>query len=113
MKRILVLLLVLALLALSQSAFACPMCFAPKNAENLDAFMLMTGFMSLLPLGLIGAGIFWLKRHFREFERRSRAARRLARDASRAAASAERARVASRPAPVLRVATGGYLERGF
>ena len=47
-------------------ARACPMCFSGSERSRL-AFFDMTIFMSLLPLGMIGGGLLWLRRGGREF----------------------------------------------
>ena len=79
-RALLVLAVVVALVCLSQQALACPVCFSPKNEENRLAFIMMTGFLTCLPLGLIGSGVWWYRRRMREFERRTRASRREARE---------------------------------
>ena len=72
-------LVAVALFLASQGALACPVCFAPKNEENQNAFILMTGFLTVLPLGLIGGAVFWYKRRVQALEQRTRAERRRAR----------------------------------
>ncbi len=72
-------LLALALFVASQAALACPVCFAPKNEENRNAFVLMTGFLTFLPLGLIGGAVFLYRRRVKAVERSARAERRAAR----------------------------------
>ncbi|MEZ4288821.1 MAG: hypothetical protein R3A47_11935 [Polyangiales bacterium] len=42
-------------------AFACPLCIAAKEESRL-AFVSTTAFLSLLPLGLIGGTIWWIRR---------------------------------------------------
>ncbi len=49
-----------ALMLLPQSAWACSVCFSAKEGTRM-AFIVTTVFMSLLPLGLIGGLIFWLR----------------------------------------------------
>jgi len=43
------------------SAFACPVCFSGSPKIRM-AFFGTTILLSLLPLGMIGAGVAWLKR---------------------------------------------------
>jgi hypothetical protein len=73
-------LVIVSLVLLSQAAVACPVCFAPKNEENRTAFILMTGFLTALPLALIGTGVWWYRRrvlvHKRRATRENRAQRR-------------------------------------
>jgi hypothetical protein len=59
-------LLAAALTALPSLALACAAC-GVGNGRNKMAFFLTTIFLSLLPLGLIGAGILWIVRHSRSF----------------------------------------------
>ena len=42
-------------------AHACPVCFSVSPRSRL-AFFATTVFLSLLPLGLIGGGVWWLRR---------------------------------------------------
>ncbi len=42
-------------------ARACPVCFDPR-AENQEAFLSMTIFMSLLPLAMFGGLVLWIRR---------------------------------------------------
>jgi len=46
-------------------AFACPVCFSAQNEENRAAFVLMTVFLTLLPLGMLGLGMGWAWRRLR------------------------------------------------
>ena len=50
---------VLLLLALPSIAEACTVCGA--GADNKGAFIGMTAFLTLLPLGFIGGVIYWLR----------------------------------------------------
>jgi hypothetical protein len=59
-------LLAAALTALPSLALACAACNV-GNGRNKMAFFLTTIFLSLLPLALIGAGIFWIARNARGF----------------------------------------------
>lgn len=57
---------VLALLAaLPETAYACPVCFDPRE-ENRLAFLATTIFMSLVPLGMVGGMGLWLRKRARE-----------------------------------------------
>jgi hypothetical protein len=42
-------------------ASACPGCFSAADSNRV-AFLVTTVVMSLLPLGMIGAGLLWLRR---------------------------------------------------
>lgn len=55
-----------ALLALPAIAAACPTC-GVGNGRNVTAFFVTTVVLSLLPLGLIAAGLYWLARNGRAF----------------------------------------------
>ncbi len=59
-------LLTAALVSLPSLAAACAAC-GVGNGRNKMAFFLTTVFLSLLPLALIGAGLFWLARKGRDF----------------------------------------------
>jgi hypothetical protein len=45
---------------------ACPMCFVGSERTRIAIFR-MTIVMSLLPLGMIGTGVLWLRRGGRSF----------------------------------------------
>jgi hypothetical protein len=47
---------------------ACPMCFVGSERTRIAIFR-MTIVMSLLPLGMIGTGVLWLRRGGRSFLR--------------------------------------------
>jgi len=47
-------------------AQACPMCFAGSERSRIAIFK-MTIVMSLLPLGMLGTGVLWLRRGGRSF----------------------------------------------
>ena len=47
-------------------AEACPMCFVGSERARIAIFR-MTIVMSLLPLGMIGTGVVWLRRGGRSF----------------------------------------------
>lgn len=59
-------LLVLLWLALPQAAAACAVCTGGQTEEVRYAFLWTTGFLSVLPLGMIGAAVWWLRRRARE-----------------------------------------------
>jgi len=100
-----------AVLFAVESAAACPVCFQSANDENRTAFMLMTGFLTVLPLMLIGFAIRWYLRRVKEFEKQNRAQRRAARRGETPRAFAGKAQRAGR-GRVLN-APEGYFERGY
>ena len=51
----------MAVVILSQSAWACPVCMAP-GGPNSDAFLQGTIGLSVLPLLLIFGSVYWLWR---------------------------------------------------
>ena len=53
-----------ALLALAAAAHACPVCGAEGTARSRAAFFGGTMLLSLLPLGMIGGGLWWVARRF-------------------------------------------------
>lgn len=59
--------LVFALIAIPNICLACPACVDPRET-NRWAFLSMTMFMSLLPLGMFGALVFWLRRRVKAVE---------------------------------------------
>ena len=69
-------LLALALFCAAQTAAACPVCFSATNDENRTAFISMTGFLTLSPLALIGAGVWWYRRRAKDCARQAQLARR-------------------------------------
>jgi len=68
--------LVAAIFLYAPAALACPVCFSAKNDENRIAFIVTTAFLTFLPLGLIGGGVWWLSRRAR-LESEAAAPRRL------------------------------------
>lgn len=54
-------LILCVLLAVPKAALACPVCWNPREDSRL-AFFWTAVLMSLLPLGLTGGLIFWLRR---------------------------------------------------
>ena len=63
--------LVLALLVYAPAVWACPVCFSAKNEENRIAFIITTAFLTFLPLGLFGGGVWWLHRRARQADDRA------------------------------------------
>lgn len=64
---------------LPEVALACPVCFDARD-ENRQAFLLTTGFLSLLPLGMVAGAGLWLRR--RAGERAAREALDAERDST-------------------------------
>ena len=62
------------LVAAPRLAWACSVCTAGRDDESRTAFILMTAFMTFLPLVLIGGILWWLRRRFRELAAAERAA---------------------------------------
>ena len=48
-------------------ALACPSCLAAQDSNVQQAFINSSVFMSVLPLVLVGALVFWLRRRARRF----------------------------------------------
>jgi hypothetical protein len=65
-RRLLATLLAAVLTSLPAVAAACPTC-GVGNGRNKMAFFVTTIFLSLLPLGIIGAFLFWIARNSRSF----------------------------------------------
>lgn len=68
MQRLPIVALVLAALALvvlPDAAYACAACF-DANAENRQAFIATTAFLTILPLGMVGGAGLWLRHRVRE-----------------------------------------------
>jgi hypothetical protein len=49
-------------------AAACPSCLAAEDSDVQMAFLSATAFLSLLPLGLLGALFLWLRRRSRQLD---------------------------------------------
>lgn len=58
-----------ASLWLPSVALACPVCFSIKNEENQLAYIVSTGFMTALPLLVMGGAAWWLRRRTIELSR--------------------------------------------
>ena len=54
--------MVMGLVAVANTALACPVCFSAKNKENQIAYLVTTGFLTFLPLMFAGGVIFWVRR---------------------------------------------------
>ena len=67
---LLALLTFLALVASPEAASACAVCTGGQTDEVRYAFIWTTGFLSVLPLALIGGLVWFLRRRFRELEER-------------------------------------------
>ena len=61
------------LLLLPEFGSACAVCSAGRDEENRFAFLMMTIFMSLTPLALIGGLVFWIRRRYLAMEAREAA----------------------------------------
>lgn len=53
-------------LVMSGVALACPVCFSAKNEDNQIAYLATTGFLTFLPLVMIGSLVLWVRRRVRE-----------------------------------------------
>lgn len=69
--------LALAVLLAPQAADACAVCFGGRDQARI-AFIVTTGFMTALPLLVVGSLVFWLRSRFREAERLELAQRQAA-----------------------------------
>ncbi len=66
--RIAAIALALAVLLAPQAADACSVCFGGRDQARV-AFIVTTGFMTALPLLLVGSFVFWLRSRSRQVER--------------------------------------------
>jgi hypothetical protein len=64
-RRTLLGLLTAGLIVLPHAALACSVCMTGRDDETRLAFLLSTGFMSVLPLAAIGGFVWWLRRRAR------------------------------------------------
>jgi len=60
--------LLMALLLAPEAAQACAVCFAGKSDGARVAFIATTGFLTLMPLLLLGVGIWWVRKRLRADE---------------------------------------------
>lgn len=66
--------LLLLLVALAPEAgSACSMCLASQGEDVRYAFLWTTGFLSLLPVGMLGLAVWWLRRRVRAQDQREAA----------------------------------------
>lgn len=72
LARVLSILALAVLLLAPELASACAVCSAGRDEENRFAFLMMTIFMSLTPLGLIGGLVYWIRRRYLALEARER-----------------------------------------
>jgi len=56
------------LLLAPRAVHACSVCVGTQEGDTRTAFILMTAFMTFLPLTMIGGIVWWLRRRFRELE---------------------------------------------
>lgn len=56
------------ILLIPELADACPVCNATKNESSRIAFLVTTGFLSLLPLALIAGVLWWMRSTIRAAE---------------------------------------------
>lgn len=68
LRRVAVACSVWGLLALPRAAEACAVCTGGENEQSAIAFRYATAVLSLLPIGLIGGGMLWLRRRLRQIE---------------------------------------------
>lgn len=58
--------IVLVLFMFPNSSGACPKCFAATAKQVLNAYYVSVAFMSLIPFGIIGVILAWLRRQSRQ-----------------------------------------------
>ena len=68
MQRWLPLLALLALALAPELASACAVCSAGRDDESRFAFLMMTIFMSVTPLALLGGLVYWIRRRYLALE---------------------------------------------
>jgi hypothetical protein len=56
------------LLLAPRAVHACSVCVGTQDGDTRTAFILMTAFMTFLPLTMIGGIVWWLRRRFRQLE---------------------------------------------
>ena len=62
-------LLGMLLLLAPRVAFACSVCSAGRDDETRAAFLATTGFLTVLPLAMVGGLVWWLRRRAQQLER--------------------------------------------
>lgn len=67
-RHVATLVVFLSLVFFHEPSLACAVCFDGKNDETRLAFILMTFFLTMLPLSLIGFFIWWVRAKWREAE---------------------------------------------
>lgn len=67
LRRWVALVVVAVALLTPEVALACPVCFDPRD-ENRFAFLGTTIFLSLLPLGMVGAMVTWVRQRSRKLD---------------------------------------------
>tara|TARA_Y100001968_G_C19441970_1_gene763045 strand:- start:3539 stop:3709 length:171 start_codon:yes stop_codon:yes gene_type:complete len=55
-------------MVLPNLAEACPVCNSVRNESSRIAFLVTTAFLSLLPLGVIGGFVWWLRNAARKVQ---------------------------------------------
>lgn len=50
------------------AAAACAVCGSSQSKENQVAYLVTTGFLTVLPLALVGAVVWWLRKRSRELD---------------------------------------------
>ncbi len=70
MQRWLPLLALLALALGPELASACAVCSAGRDDESRFAYLMMTIFMSVTPLALLGGLVYWIRRRYHALEAR-------------------------------------------
>ncbi len=78
---------VAALATAPRVAEACYVCMSGRDDETRWAFIWTTGFLTVLPLGLLGGGFWWLRRRLRQLEQQQGDALPAAADEPAASAS--------------------------
>jgi hypothetical protein len=69
----------LAIVTAPVAAQACAVCFTGRADEQREAFLITTGFLTFLPLILLGTGISWFIRRVRRLEAEHDAAAKVVR----------------------------------
>ncbi|MDD9944412.1 MAG: hypothetical protein OXU20_25430 [Myxococcales bacterium] len=54
--------------AFPETVSACSVCFSAKNEENQIAYLASTGFLTFLPLLLVGALLLWVRKRTQDTE---------------------------------------------